>query len=124
METPKKPKEEIKPVIEKIPGHLFKAIDEVMQKKRIFLNQFLQVSFQVVNTQKQQKDIADKLNNNEQSIGQKIQYAFKKMKLGKRKEYQWKFDGKGSFVGMLIPKPKDKKNSDKPTSPAPQKKSI
>jgi len=110
METPKKKPEQVKPVIEKIPENLLKAINEVTQKKRILLNQFLQVSFQVVNTQKQQRDIADKLNNNEQSIGQKIQYAFKKMKLGKKKEYGWRYDGRGNFVGQLIPKPKtDKK---------------
>ncbi len=109
METPKK-REEIKPVVEKIPEKLLIAINEVVNKKRTLLNQFLQVSFRVVNAQKQQKDMSDKLNNNAQSIGQKIQYAFKKMKLGKRKQYQWKYDGKDAFIGQLIPKPKtDKK---------------
>jgi len=106
METPKKKTEEVKPVIEKIPEKLLKVINETIQKKRNLLNQFLQISFQVVNAQRQQTNIADKLSNTEQSIGQKIHYAFKKMKLGKRKEYGWKYNGKDSFIGHPIPKPK------------------
>ncbi|KKL19760.1 hypothetical protein LCGC14_2462210, partial [marine sediment metagenome] len=42
----------------------------------------------------------------EKAVGQKMQYAFDKMKLAKRKNVSWGFNGKDTFVGTPRPEPK------------------
>lgn len=102
----KKP-EAPKPVIETIPHKILDVMNKLRQDKNQLFNQMLNISFQVVELQKQQITISDKIKNNNAAFRDSLKNAGRKLKLQKRKNYRWRFDGKDSFVGNLIPeKPK------------------
>jgi len=96
-----------KPIIEQIPEDIMKHIRELGEKKNNLLNQFLNISAQVVDLQTQQKTILDQVKSNSESVGAKIKYAYDKLRLGKKLDYNWKYDGRGNFIGQLKPKPKE-----------------
>lgn len=100
--------EKIKPVVETIPEGILKIIIDLKAKKGQLVNQFLNVSFQLAELQDKQKDVKDKVKSTNQQIGQKIKYAYDKLKLKKRKNYRWSYNGGDSFTGTLIPEPKKK----------------
>lgn len=99
-------KELPKPVIEKIPEGILKIIKELKAKKGQLINQFLNLSFQLSELQDKQKDTKDKVKNTDGQIGQKVKYAFDKLRLKKRKNYRWSYNGGDAFTGTLIPEPK------------------
>jgi len=101
-EGPEKPK----PVIEKIPEDTIKLIKDLGAKKNNLLNNFLHVSAQVVNLQSNQKILLEEIEKADRRIKQEIDFAGTKLKLNKRTEYRWQYDGQGNFVGTLKPKPK------------------
>lgn len=102
---PKAP-EKPKPVVEKIPEDIMKHIRDLSAKKGNLLNQFLNVSAQTVELQTQQRTTMDKIKNTNESINAKMKYAYGKLKLNKRTDYRWSYDGQGNFIGTLMPKPK------------------
>lgn len=95
-------------ITEKIPDNLIKDIKEKLKKKSGLLQSFLQMALRIGNAQKEQSITLDKMKNQEQVINSAINHAHRKMKLGKKKEYQWRFDGKENFIGIYNP-PKPKK---------------
>lgn len=101
-------KELPKPVVEKIPEGILKIITDLKAKKSQLINQFLNISFQLTEIQDRQKDTKDKVKSTNQQISQKVKYAFDKLKLKKRKNYDWSYKGGDSFIGTLIPEPKKK----------------
>ena len=104
----KKP-EPPKPVVEKIPEGILKIITDLKVKKGKLINQFLNISFQLAELQDKQKETKDKVKNTNEQIGQKVKYAFDKLRLKKRKNYRWSYNGGDSFIGNLVPeKPKKK----------------
>lgn len=102
------------PVIEKIPDDIIKLIRDLGEKKNGLLNQFLNISAQVVDIEpkltklkKFQKETMEHVKEVDKSISQKRNYAFNELKLNKRTDYNWRFDGQGNFVGTLKPKLKE-----------------
>lgn len=94
-------------VTEKIPEKFAKKIQEKLQKKQKLLNQFLQLSINILNAQEDQRNIAKTLKETKESITGNINIAFKKLRLGKKKYYHWRYDGRDSFIGVYNPpKPK------------------
>ena len=81
-----------------------KAINEAKEKKNTLLQEFVNTSLQRASLVKREQEILEKLNNNVKSIQNSIEYAYKKMKLNKKTEYSWMFDGKDKFIGTLKPK--------------------
>ena len=99
--------EKPKPVIETIPHKILDVMNKLKKDKNQLFNQMLNVSFQVVEMQKQQIVISDKIKSNNDAFRDSIKDAGRKLRLQKRKNYRWRFDGKESFIGELIPeKPK------------------
>ena len=103
-----------KPVVEKIPEDIMKHIKDLGGKKNNLLNQFLSISAQTVEMQTQQRTILDKVKSTNESVNAKIKYAYGKLKLNKKTDYRWNYDGKGNFVGTLKPKPKVKPQPELP----------
>ncbi len=101
-----KPEETKNQIVEKIPNKLLNPIIEAITRKNRLSQEFFQISIQLANMQRKYQDVFDKLANNGVSISNKINRAFEKMKLGKRKNIQWRFDGKSAFIGIERPKPK------------------
>lgn len=102
-EQPEKPK----PVEVKIPDDIVKKITELKTKKGQLINQFLNLSFQLGELTDRTNETRNKVKSTNEQIGQKVKYAFDKLRLKKRKNYRWGYNGGDSFVGTLIPeKPK------------------
>ena len=89
-------------IVEKIPEKLARKIEESLRKKQTLLNKFLKISINVLNAQESQREIVKSLNSLKDSISYNINNAFKKMKLAKRKNYNWQFK-RDSFVGIYNP---------------------
>jgi len=99
-------------ITEKIPEDLVKDIKEKIGKKNGLLQNFLRISLQIANANTQQAQLLEKMKNQEDVIGSAINHAFRKMKLKKKAEYQFRFDGKENFVGVYNP-PRPKKKEEK-----------
>ena len=95
-------------VTEKIPEKFVKRIQDGVKKKQKLTRDFLQISVNIVNFQRAQQELIDRLKSNDDNITETIKRAGQKMKLGKRKEYNWRYDGRDSFIGVYNP-PKPKK---------------
>ena len=92
-----------KPVEVKLPEKILAVINKKQKEKGQYLQQMLSVSFQVVELQKEQVALTDKIKNNNQTTRERVEQAFKKLKLKKRKNYRWSYNGRDTFVGRLIP---------------------
>lgn len=105
-----RPVENNKPeqIVEKIPENLLNPILDC-RNKDVKLNQELyRTSIQVIALQKKQVELYDKITNNQKSQKNKIDRAYKKMKLDKKKNVNWGFNQKDSFVGIVKPEKKKK----------------
>ena len=113
MRTPDEIKKEniVKPVVEKIPEKIYKDIQEIIANRGNLLNQMLRISVQRVELETKQKETLDKIKSKDASLKSKIQIAAKKLRLQKRKNYRWQYNGNDAFIGNLIPEIKqvDKK---------------
>lgn len=98
-----------KPLEVEIPEKIAKHLKDLDMKRRNLVNAFVNLSFQVVDLQTQQKDTRDKINNTTEAVNAKIKYAFDKLKLKKKIQYRWSYDAKNlKFIGVLKPKPRPK----------------
>jgi hypothetical protein len=100
-------------VIESIPEKLLKPIQEARNKNAQLSQRFFQASAQLEEAKRRTSDAYDKMMNNSQGINQRIKRAFDKMKLGKKKSYSWRFNGRDSFIGVPRPQPKPKPDEPK-----------
>ena len=100
----------------KIPEDLLKQIKDKSDKRNDIFNEFMQVSLQRANAVKKEAELLEKMKNNGQSLQNRIENAFKKMKLKDEKNYNWRFDGNNAFIG--IPRPK------RPEAPKPVKPKV
>lgn len=105
---PKK-KEAPKPLEVKIPDDVLKVMTELREQKNKLLQGYLDISYQAEQINRKKGEVYDKLNKNNEMYGQKIQFAFNKLKLKKKKQYRWGFNGKDAFIGQLVPEPPKKK---------------
>ena len=112
-EMPKEVKEQLAPdgkprvITENIPEEHLKVIDEQKANRQKLLNQFLQVSFQLAQTQKEQQKLLEKLDNFDNGFRGKIEWVMRKMKLNRMQNRVWRYDGRGAFIGIYnSPKPK------------------
>ena len=95
------------PIIEKIPEKLLNPILDATNEASKLRNRFFGLSLRLAQFQKDTQVTLEKLENTERGIQEKIRHSFDKMKLGKnRKDVQWRFDGKDSFIGTVRPEPK------------------
>lgn len=99
-------KEAPKPVEVKIPEKLHKSMQELSARRSQLMNQMLNISIQKVELETKQREIVDKVKSNNESYKAKLEDAFRKLKLNKKKNYRWSYNGKDCFIGMLIPEPK------------------
>jgi hypothetical protein len=109
MEKPEE-KKKVEQIVEKIPDKLLSPISEAQKKKGHEAQQFFQIALQRANIENKYQEVFAKLNNTGTSIGNKIKHAFDKMKLGKKKNIRWSYDGKDSFIGIPRPESKPKKD--------------
>ena len=101
-------------ITEKIPEKLAKKITEKLQLKGKRMQQFLQLSVNIVNAQKKQQELVGLFKSVEDSVSDTLKRAFKKLGLAKKKEYSFRFDGRDSFIGVYNPpKPKPKTQPEK-----------
>jgi hypothetical protein len=97
-------------VTEKLPKGFLDDLDKETEKQKKLAQEFYGLSREVVSRQEKMQEINTRLKNSEEAKGRILQHAFKKMKLGKRKDRRWNFKV-DSFVGVLNvqPKPAPKK---------------
>ncbi len=107
-------------VTEKMPDKFIKKIQDGIKKKQQLTGQFLQLSVNIVKAQKAQRELIDRLTANGDSIKDTLSRASQKLRLQKRKEYNWRFDGRDSFVGVYNPS-KPKKPVQAPVKPEEKK---
>ena len=94
-------KEKETQLIEKIPEKIVKGMDETKNKKNKALNTFLNLSIQVVSLQIKQKELLDKVKSLDESLNSQFQNAVNKLRLKKKTNYNWTFNGKDTFIGTL-----------------------
>jgi NCAIR mutase (PurE)-related protein len=95
-----------------IPEKILKKIMDKVNLKRKRTQGFFQLSLSIVRAQKQQQQVVDEMASAEQSISNHLKSAHRKLRLNKKPEYQFRFDGKGSFIVVYNP-PKPKKEQPK-----------
>ena len=93
---------------EKIPDKVYKKLEESNKKKQKALQMILQASIKEIEAINMKADAYEKLINARTSIENYIKEGAKKLKLSKKKEYYWRYDGRDSFIGIYN-KPKPKK---------------
>lgn len=101
------PKAKKEPLRVKLPEGVVKSLNELAQKKQALANVFFRTSFKLVNLQKAQEELVNKMKDNDKAADRQISHAYKKLKLNKKKNYNWSFDSKDSFVGIEKPAPKE-----------------
>lgn len=92
-------------VTENIPQTLLDDVAKEDKKIGEYANQFYNASRQLVKLDKIVKELATKIQDAEEARKKVYEYAFNKLKLGKRKDYRWQLKG-NSFVGILNMPPK------------------
>ncbi len=107
MERPEETKK-VEQIVEKIPDKLLNPITEAQKVKGKLTQEFFQVSIQLASLQKKSQETLEKMQSNGESIGNKIKRAFDKLKLGKKKDMRWSYNGKDAFIGIPRPTPKKK----------------
>lgn len=101
-------------VTRELPEKLKKKVEEKLLLKRKRLNEFLQLSFNIAKAQGKQQEIIKLIDSADASIKEAIQRSFKKLRLDNEKDYNWRFDGRSSFIGVYNPpKPKEENQSKK-----------
>ena len=103
-----------KTIEEKIPKDIAEDVAKLFKQKNEMYQNFLQTSVHVVKAQTQQKELLDKIDSMDLQLRNKIDLAYKKMKLNQRKNVQWRFNGVDGFIGMERP-------PQRPVTPAPKK---
>lgn len=103
-------------VTEKLPDKLLKKFQDGIKKKQKLSQDFFQLSVDIVNAEKAQRELVDRLKANNDSLKDIVTRAGQKLRLQKRKEYNWRFDRRDSFIGVYNP-PKPKQNIIKPSLP-------
>jgi len=91
-----------------------KTVIEAKREERNKLAQrFYQISINVTKGQRMLNEISIRMEEIDTLIGDRIKEGFKKLKLDKQKERQWRFDGRDSFIGIYNPPPKKKEEGGK-----------
>lgn len=93
-----------KPVLERIPDKILEKINKLRQDKQKYLQTMLNVSIQLTQLRDQQSIILKGMNSNMAAMQDILKDAHKKLRLAKKTDYQWRFDGKESFIGYKIKK--------------------
>ena len=84
-----------------VPEDIKKKIDEKRQARRELMNEFMDVSLQRALAVQREQELLVKIKNNTDALNQKIEYAYKKLKLDKDLEYGYSYRQDGKFVGNL-----------------------
>lgn len=99
----------IETINEAIPKKLLNPILDAEKNSRKLNRELHNLTIQILALRNRQEKTFKSLQTAGTSIRSKIERAFKKMKLGKKKQYNWRFDGKESFIGINRPEPTKKK---------------
>lgn len=91
-----------------LPEKQKKAIEAKKKQKGQLAQKFFQISINVTKGQTVMQDIAKQMEGIDESINGRVKEGFKKLRLGKQKDRQWRFDNRDSFVGIYNPLPKKK----------------
>ena len=105
----KKRKLALNVVTEKIPEKFINDVNKEKATQSKLTKEFLQLSVNLCNAQRDQQALLERIKNSQNRTRTVLQNAFKKMKLGKKKNYRWQFDNIDSFRGQVIPPKPEKK---------------
>ena len=86
--------------VEKISEKHLEKIEGLKKEIDALNNEFFQLSTQIVGIQKKLNELYDKRQNKAESIQATIKDAGKKLKLDKRKDFNWRYNGTDSFIGV------------------------
>lgn len=89
---------EQKQVIEQIPANILAIMQTLNQQAGRLNNQMLRLSIQLLDMETMQKDLRRKMKEIGAKYQKEIKKASKKLKLNKRTDYKWQFNGE-AFVG-------------------------
>ena len=98
--------DKVQTIKEKIPVKCLEKIQKGKANQRKASQQVFEAGRVVGAWMTRLQEVNKQLSSAEASIKANLQDAHKKMKLDKKVEYQFQFDGNDSFVGVLKPKPK------------------
>lgn len=102
-EMPKEVRKVETPIVEAIPEKYLKKIQEAQRKKRENSRNLLEITIGILDAVDRQKQFSDSIRNAEKSLKANMESAFKKMRLDKKKDFSWRYDKQGSFVGTPRP---------------------
>ena len=88
-----------------LPEKIKKVLDEKKMKKQQLLRKYLEISMARTRAERDGQEVFKQIEDLERSIGSRIQEGFKKLRLQKQSDRQWRFDNRDSFIGVLNPKP-------------------
>jgi len=97
------PRVQVPEIVEALPQDIVDEINKKMEEKGQILHQFLHSSMRLVALRKEQEEMIAKIETLDKGVNSKVEHAYKKMKLNKRKNINWRYDGKGHFVGREMP---------------------
>lgn len=84
---------------EELSKEILKEINDIKEELSKKSQEFFQISEYAITLQQKQLDLVSSLKGRRMALKDKIQDAYKKMKLNKN--YNWRFDDNTSFVGQL-----------------------
>ena len=97
-------------ISEKMPEDIVKVMAEIKVAKMDLAQDFLRSAYKLESVKKRVADVYSRIEEKEKQVSQKIKYAFDKLKLKKKTEYSWRFDGKDTFIGTKVEKKEEKVN--------------
>lgn len=86
-----------------LPKKITEALAKKLDQKGKLIQKFFQISMSVVKGQRAMMDISKQLEDIETSINGRMKDGFKKLRLDKQKDRQWRFDGRSNFIGVYNP---------------------
>lgn len=85
-----------------------KAIEKKQEDKKKIAQKFYQIARNVAKAQRVLSELDKQMEDIDQSISDRIKEAYKKLRLNKQNDRQWRYDGRNSFIGVYNPPPKKK----------------
>jgi len=89
-----------------MPKKIAEALAKKLDQKGKLIQKFFQISMSVVKAQRALVDVSKQLEDIEVSVNGRMKDGFKKLRLDKQKDRQWRFDGRSNFIGVYNPPPK------------------
>ena len=103
MESNETPK--INHVVERIPDKIVEKLDKIKADIEETNNEFFQLATQLVGIQERLALLKKRREEKSQSYNSTLDFTAGKLRLKKRTEYNWRYNGRDAFIGIEVPKP-------------------